>query len=350
MGGTMSNDEQRDSEMGDGAEQHDEQADHGDMPLDFGGIFDGDAFTSDAIEVERFAEALHALEHDADPRIDPREDPMLAAMLDTVARLDETLTAATDNERFRAFAARSRRTIELAARRHAVATRETALAVRSSELATSSELSERSVGPLAEPRTLVEAPGGLFGFLRRPWVAVGAPLTAAAAAALATFAILGGGDALQTTAVAPPGTTVASIMGLDEIGIPSSVVVEPPSVESWVASLTDTELSTAVDRISVQLEVMRFQIASGEPLDAGLLRDLAQSAAFVAREVEFAPPSAFPIESVISYLLDTDAARGLLDAATVEQGQEEALAGARRSVQEGVLAAQLFLQRTEKTN
>lgn len=346
MGGTMSNDEQHDSEMSD-SEMHDadEHAGHGGMPLDFGGLpFTGDAFTSDAIEVERFAEALHALEHDADPRIDPREDPMLAAMLDTVARFDETLTAATDNERFRAFAARSRRTIEFAARRHAVATRETALAVRSTDLA------EQAAGSLAASRTLVEAPGGLFGFLRRPWVAVGAPLTAAAAAALATFAILGGGDATQTTVAVPPGATVASVIGLDEVGVPSYLEPEPPSVESFVASLTDKELRTAVDRISLTLEIIRFRIDNGEPLDGGLLRDLTENTAFVAREVEFAPPSAYPVDAVISYLLDTDAARSLLDIATVEDGQEEALASAQRATNEGVFAASLFLQRTENTN
>lgn len=334
----MSNDKHRDD-----SEERDEHAGHGDMPLDFGGLpFTGDAFTSDAIEVERFAEALHALEHDGDPRIDPREDPMLAAMLDTVARLDETLTAATDSERFQAFAARSRRTIELAAGRHAVATRATALATRSTEL------TERAVGSLAEPRTLVEAPGGLLGFLRRPWIAVGAPLAAAAAAALATFAVLGGGGDVttQTTVAVPPAATAASIIGLDEVGIPSSLVPEPPSVESFVASLTDTELSTAVDRISLTLEIISFRIANGEPLDAGLLRDLIESTAFVAREVEYAPPTAFPIESVISYLLDTSDARDLLDVATVEPGEEEALVTARRIVNEGVYAASLFIDRT----
>ena len=85
----MSNDEQHDSEMSDAEmsdsemRDADERAGHDGMPLDFSGLpFTGDAFTSDAIEVERFAEALNALEHDAGPRVDPREDPMLAAMLD----------------------------------------------------------------------------------------------------------------------------------------------------------------------------------------------------------------------------------------------------------------------------
>lgn len=347
----MSNDEQRDSEMSDAEMSDSEMRDaderaghasgHSELPLDFGGLpFTGDAFTSDAVEVERFAEALNALEHDAGPRVDPREDPMLAAMLDTVARFDETLTAATDNERFRAFAARSRRTIEFAARRHAVASRETALAVRSTELA------EQAAGSLAASRTLVEAPGGLFGFLRRPWVAIGVPVTAAAAAALATFAILGGGDATQTTVAVPPGATVASVIGLDEVGVPSYLEPEPPSVESFVASLTDSELSTAVDRISLTLEIMRFRIDNGEPLDAGLLRDLAQSATYVAREVEYAPPSAFAIEPLISYLLDTSAARDLLESAIVEDGQEEALATAKTAVVEGLVAASLFIART----
>ena len=81
-------------------------------------------------------------------------------------------------------------------------------------------------------------------------------------------------------------------------------------------------------------------------LDAGLLRDLAQSATYVAREVEYAPPSAFAIEPLISYLLDTSAARDLLESATVEDGQEEALATAKTAVVEGLVAASLFIART----
>jgi hypothetical protein len=306
---------------------------HAGMPLDFGG---------EAAEVERLAEALDAIERGEDPQIDPREDPMLAGMIETVALVDETLTAAVQTERFEAFAAHSRTTIARAAGRYAAAEQRA--------LATSdTSLEERPERALGEPRALVEAPGGFFGFLRRPWVVVTTPAIAAAAAAIATFLVVSGGST-QTTLVVPPITTAATQIGLGEVAVPSTiepVEVAPPSVESFVGTLTDEDLATAVNRISTSVEVIRFRVENGEPLDAGMLRDLTEAAKFVAREIEFAPPEAYPKDAVLDYMLDTDEARRILGEATVEEGQEDALVAAQRAVNEGVYAASLFIIRTE---
>ena len=319
-------------------------------------------------EAERFAEALDAIEELAEPDLDPREDPTLFSLAALAAELYDAEQAATRSPRFESYRERSRTYVlnRLGARRAAQQVDDSA------------------------PRE--EKPFFIFR-----WNVLTPVFSAAAAAVLVlAFVVTTQLDSAppETAAVVEP---VADHPPLETVTIPVRVPVDgekpagavedEPEILTRLARgffFTDYEVDPQLDRVEVfgggrgspvvpppadlgpvlagqeatyvaqliEHEILRIDAliaAIGEsvyedrPVDPEMLRDITESIALVAEQLE-AQPDVVSKQQVISYLTATAHGRTLLAAARADEQNGRALGAARRAAQDGVVVASHYIR------
>ncbi len=241
----------------------------------------------DELESRRLADALDAVDAGHDPAaIDPREDPELAALMETVRLLRE-ITAAVGPEQ--PYAARSRAMI-LHAMEHS--------------------------GSREGSREPVEQPASAPFYRRWRW-AILTPVATAATAAAITFAVMT--FASPTDAPGPLTTQLPEL------------AVAPTSIVERLAS------------IQLALDEIDERNARGEPIEISLLRAVTESTASVANTIE-ADPDTLAEEIVATYLRTAYTSQTVLEAADAIEGGEGALAAAQRAAEDGFdVAADYFV-------
>lgn len=204
-------------------------------------------------EAARLSEILGATDRGEVPDLDPNEDPMLSSLSETATTLRASLEAASSRASFETFHRRSRRRI----------------------LATIPERVEVIESDRSE--SLLQRWNGLF-----------TSVSSAAAAAVATFVVtvlaIGGGASTE-----PLATVQVTDAGPDAA----------PSADAATDSLpTDVEINLTA--LSVDEQIVRYRgllaelndlTDGGHPADAGLLREIADTSATVARAIEEQPGS-----------------------------------------------------------
>ena len=316
------------------------------------------------VEAERFAQALDAIEALAEPDLDPREDPTLFSLAALAAELYDTEQTATRSPRFESYRERSRTYVlnRLGARRAAQRVDDSA--------------------PREEPKPF---------FIFR-WNVLTPVFSAAAAAVLVlAFVVATQLDSTppQSAAVVepfadyPPVETVTIPVPAPGAGVTqpepavrtgpakgmffNDYVVDPqldaieafgrgaatPAVppptdlgplvpgdeEQYAARLIEVE----IERIDVLLTAIADNVYRDEPVDPGMLREITESIALVAEQLE-AQPDAVSKQHVISYLTQTAHGRTLLAAAKADEENGRALGAARRAAQDGVVVASHYIR------
>ncbi|MSQ36675.1 MAG: hypothetical protein EXR63_06060 [Dehalococcoidia bacterium] len=241
----------------------------------------------EAAEAERLAAALAALETGADPHIDPREDPELAALIRTASLVRNGLPDPTDSRAYRSYRARSR-----------------AYVLHS--------LEHPAAAPQHEPRGDVLRPA------RWRWreLRIAAPLAAAAAA-------------------------VAIILGLG-LGGPGRSPAADARARLVAVNRTSITAEDDLLRMRVALDEIAQRTARGETIDAVLLRTVTESTAAVANRIETAPQTVNK-EAIASYHHAVTVGRAVLGTVQAAAGSEAALASAQQAAQDGHVAAARFL-------
>lgn len=256
------------------------------FPGAFPDMGDDDALA--AIEAARLADALAALDRGLAPDLDPREDPELHALVGIATTLRNGTAAATTTPEFEAYRTRSRAFV----------------------LHTLEQEHRTRVIPLA----------------RRRWFALPVAAAAAAAAALA----------------------------LAVLSLPAGGRVTAPQQASQAASaptanLTARATDADLDHLHSALNVITEQSSRGTPISADALRRVREGSATFAQRIATQPESVDK-DAVVSYLQAAHAARGVLQSASVADGNTQALEAARAAVDDGVIAAARYLQQTQKQN
>ena len=318
------------------------------------------------VEAERFAQALDAIEALAEPDLDPREDPTLFSLAALAAELYDTEQAATRSPRFESYRERSRTYVlnRLGARRTAQQVDDSA--------------------PREEPKPF---------FIFR-WNVLTPVFSAAAAAVLVlAFVVATQLDSAppQTAAVVEP---VADYPPVEVVTIPARLsdpaetqvaaqpaaqpspargffftdyVVDPQldAIEVFAGSAAEPTVPPPVDlgplvpgdeaqyaarlveveiqRINVLLAAIQEDVYNDWPVDPGMLREITESIALVAEQLE-AQPDAVSKQQVISYLTQTAHGRTLLAAARADEENGRALGAARRAAQDGVVVASHYIR------
>ncbi len=314
------------------------------------------------VEAERFAQALDAIEALAEPDLDPREDPTLFSLAALAAELYDTEQTATRSPRFESYRERSRTYVlnRLGARRAAQrvddsAPREdpkpffifrwnvltpvfsaaaAAVLVLAFVVATQLDSSPPQTAAIVEP--FADYPPVETVTIPVPAPYSGAPQPAARTSPakgmffndyvvdpqLDAIEVFGGGAA--EPAVAPPADLGPLVPG-DE--------------ERYAARLIEVE----IERIDVLLTAIADNVYRDEPVDPEMLRDITESIALVAEQLE-AQPDAVSKQHVISYLTQTAHGRTLLAAAKADEENGRALGAARRAAQDGVVVASHYIR------
>lgn len=247
----------------------------------------------DIDETLRLADALESLDSPADTR----EDPGLAALVRTAARVRQAAAAV---EPRREYANRSRAFLWGSLRR----TDETA--------ATQAKLSRAR-------RALLLAPFA----------------SAAAAAAVTAMVFLAGSGG--GSAASPAGESVVSV----------AAPVETPGFDESVAAdasdnATALSLTAELDRIESALTDIEQRSGRLEIVEGDLLRQVTESTATVAKQIDDAPVTVSQ-EAVVSYIRAAHTGRVVLDDVRVAPQDAPALAAAQRTAEDGVVVASRYL-------
>ena len=294
-----------------------------------------------ALDAERFAEALEAVEAGGEADLDPREDPTLAALARLAAQVGEAAGRATATARFGSYRARARSAVL-----HRVAR-------------------ERAAAGASRPRRLPGLPVFRLSFLAPAAVAA-----AAAAIALAFVALQQGGASapaappaaeLRAAVAEPPVTPPVPIApgarprdpaplpgaadaraaadAADAPALPPPGSAEPvePGQEERAAELF---VSSELRRIDALIARVSDRVARAEAVDPALLRGVTESILAVAWHIENQPDGVLRAQ-VISYIKAAADTRILLAAAHTEAGSA-ALSAARRASQDGVAVASWY--------
>ena len=113
----------------------------------------------------------------------------------------------------------------------------------------------------------------------------------------------------------------------------------PGDEEQYAARLIEVE----IQRIDALLAAIADNVYNDQPVDPGMLRDITESIALVAEQLE-AQPDAVSKQQVISYLTQTAHGRTLLAAAKADEDNGRALGAARRAAQDGVVVASHYIR------
>ncbi len=268
----------------------------------------------EALEVQRLASALEAVESGRDPVVDAREDPELVSLLATAATIRETWSALTP------------------APDHAARSRSLTLALESMERT-------RGVEPAL--------PANVIPFYRR-W-SVLSPVASAAAAAAITFIVtmfvisdaeMTEQQPMTVSAETATMSTRPSPMPLTRVAEPAlSPLDETPAMEPVMTSkqVANAELVQDLMRIEVALVTIRSRAEMGEPVDAELLRTISEGTSRVAAKIAMVPDLVSP-STVATYFQSVSPGREILNSARVMEGDEAALETARVATWDGLSA------------
>lgn len=257
------------------------------FPGAFPDMGDDDALA--AIEAARLADALGALERGRTPDVDPREDPELHTLVGIAATLRDGAAAATATPEFESYRARSRAFV----------------------LHTLEQERRVRVIPLA----------------RRRWFALPVAAAAAAAAALAL--------AVLSLPARGGGRVTAPEQASQSASVPA---------ENLTARAADADLA----HLHSALNVITEQSSRGTPISADALRQVREGSATFAQRIA-AQPGSVDKDVVVSYLQAAHAARGVLQGASVADGNAQAIEATRAAVDDGLIAAARYLQQSQGT-
>ncbi|MYI81836.1 MAG: hypothetical protein F4056_00405 [Chloroflexi bacterium] len=327
------------------------------------------------VEAERFAQALDAIEALAEPDLDPREDPTLFSLAALAAELYDTEQAATRSPRFESYRERSRTYVlnRLGARRAAQqvddsAPREeakpffifrwnvltpifsaaaTAVLVLAFVAATQLDSTPAQTAAVVEPPAAEQA---------GPQVAVPEPREADTQKAVpadapapdnTSFEVPAPGGVARSPESSDP-DYVAIIEGIENGPTTVGPYVPPPTdlgpvvpgqEEQYAARMLELE----IERIGTLIAAIAFNVDNDQPVDPAMLRDITESSALVAEQLE-AQPELVSKQQVISFLTSTAHGRTLLAAARADEENGRALGAARRAAQDGVVVASHYIR------
>ena len=123
----------------------------------------------------------------------------------------------------------------------------------------------------------------------------------------------------------------------------------PPTVDRVRAASAKGDIAAArtiegeITRIDELVAVMAREWDADEPVDPELLREITESIAFVAEQLE-AGSDVLPKQQVVSYLTATAYARTLLAAAPAGSDEVPALSAARQAAQNGLVVASFYIR------
>ena len=324
-------------------------------------------------EAERFAEALEAIEALAEPDLDPREDPTLFSLAALAAEIHDAEQAATNSAGFRSYCERSRTYVlnRLGARRVSEQVKDKAsradgrpffifrwnvltpiasaavsavlvLAFVATQLDSSPPQSAAVIEPVAP---VVEQAG--------PQVAV--PDTSPEPPVQTPDPVVvptpGAEEGLPQDAKDDPDPGPADDIVRDDFIFlldPVAPTVPPPvdlgpvvpgQEEAYAARMIELE----IERIDALIAVVAYSVYADEPVDPRMLREMTESIALVAEQLE-AQPDVVSKQQVISFLTATAHGRTLLAAARADDENGRALGAARRAAQDGVVVASLYIR------
>ena len=131
-------------------------------------------------------------------------------------------------------------------------------------------------------------------------------------------------------------------------GSPAGPTVPPPAdlgplVPGDEAQYVARMIEVEIERIDVLLAAIQDDVYNDRPVDPGMLREITESIALVAEQLE-AQPDAASKQQVISYLTQTAHGRTLLAAAKADEQNGRALGAARRAAQDGVVVASHYIR------
>ena len=318
------------------------------------------------VEAERFSQALDAIEALAEPDLDPREDPTLFSLAALAAELYDAEQTATRSPRFESYRERSRTYVlnRLGARRTAQqvddsAPREekpffifrwnvltpvfsaaaAAVLVLAFVVATQLDSTPAQTAAVVQPvadyppiETVtipVRAPDADAAALDVP-----APAEPAPPPRGFVFTDYVVGDQLDRIEAFNDGKTGPTVPPPADLG-----PLVPGDEEQYAARLIEVE----IQRIDALLAAIADNVYNDQPVDPGMLREITESIALVAEQLE-AQPDAVSKQQVISYLTQTAHGRTLLAAAKADEENGRALGAARRAAQDGVVVASHYIR------
>ena len=261
------------------------------------------------LDAQRFAAALEAIEEGRDPQIDAREDPELATLLSTASAIGGTWHEATPNAGY--------------------ATRSRSLVLHS--------MTPRALVPVVRP---AREP-----FYRR-WTRWGvlAPAASAATAAAVTFAVMLATQSDPLTVQPDRLAAAAPVERFDDAARPP--VTDPFLLPESVASLNDRSIVAELQRLEAGLKLLQDQAEAGQPAPGQLLRAVTESTATVANIIDSAPESVTE-KTVITYLQATNTSLSVLSGVDAADGDEGALAAARRAASDGYQVAEAAISASQ---
>ncbi len=257
-------------------------------PFDGRGRPDLPGLGAEEIEAARLSEILAADERAEVPDLDPTEDPMLASLSATAASLRASLEASNARASFQTFHDRSRRHVM-------AATPQVALKLASEE----------------RGESLLQRWNGLF-----------TSVSSAAAAAVATFVVtvlaIGGGSSTEP---------LASVQATDPPAAEAHVADASESTTPRDSSVNLTALSVdgQIDRYRTLLNQLNDLTNDGQPVDAGLLREIADTSATVARAIEEQPSAVSGATAWEAYHATFEAQKALSKASVASDDDQIAL-------------------------
>ena len=264
------------------------------------------------LDAQRFAAALEAIDEGRDPQIDRREDPELAVLVSTASAIGRTWHEATPAA---GYVMRSRSLVL-----HSMAPRAPAAVEQ----------------PAREP---------FHRSLRRRWARWGvlAPVASAAAAAAVTFAVM-----LATQSdplISQPDGLASSVPGerFDDAARPP--VTDPFVLPDSLAS-HDRSVVAELRRLEAALKLLQDQAQAGQHAPSQLLRVVTEATATVASIIDRSP-EAVTEQTVITYLQTTNTSQSVLDGVDAADGDQGALAAARRAASDGFQVAEAAISASQ---
>ena len=332
------------------------------------------------VEAERFSQALDAIEALAEPDLDPREDPTLFSLAALAAELYDAEQAATRSPRFESYRERSRTYVlnRLGARgapgpvednkrreerqpffifrwnvltpiASAAATAVLILAFVAAQLDSSPAQTAAVVEPPAEQPVAdtVAVPEPREADTEAP-VPADLPEPAPADPAPARPVAAAGSPLLGDPGFDPDIEGIESGPGAIAPYVPAPPFVPPPVdlgpiVPGREAQYAARLIELEIERIDALIAAIAHNVQYDQPVDPAMLRDITESIALVAEQLEV-QPDVVSKQQVISFLTQTAHGRTLLAAARADEEKGRALGAARRAAQDGVVVASHYIR------
>lgn len=263
---------------------------------------------ADQIEAIRLSEVLSADQFSPASNVDPAADPELSALTQTVAIVQNALEAPSAHPRFRSFHERSRARVLAATPR------------------------PQPVAAIAEhPQSLLQRWNGLF-------TSIGAAAAASAATFIVTVLAFGGSS-----------SPAASVQVVEPQPQPASVSAIDTGTDRDRINLTALSVDEQLDRYLGLLRELAVLTSDGQPADQGLLQDLAETGATVARTIETQPDSVTPTAAWVAYQTAFEGQKALDNATVVSDQDQQVLDTAQVAADGAFVTAARFLGNSAPT-